>query len=315
MRFVDLHEDIGITSQKTDIIHNSEQSNLDMLRQFDDVLVFGVVFPHISTMNEHNVKLKGNKEKSSPVSRSTIASWEDLMEQIKVFKYLERTGEISIVRKKSDLRHKGVKILLSLEGTDSLKDPYDVHILGDLGLKNIGLTWNYDTKFASSAMSRKDYGLTGFGEELIGIANEKKIIVDLAHASKRTILDTCNLTKMPVIDSHTNLKSVHDHVRNIDDEAVEAIVKTDGLIGITAIKSTLGEEASINDMVTNMEYVGDNFGWRHVALGTDFLGITETPRGFENVSKINDLARMLGNHANQVLWDNPMRIVEKALSH
>jgi len=36
MRFVDLHEDIGITSQKTDIIHNPEQSNLDMLRKVQE---------------------------------------------------------------------------------------------------------------------------------------------------------------------------------------------------------------------------------------------------------------------------------------
>ncbi|MGC8617918.1 MAG: dipeptidase [Thermoplasmata archaeon] len=315
MRFIDLHEDIGITSQRADIIHDSEQSNLDALRKFDDVLIFGVSFPHISTMNERSSSNeRRHRNKSSQTSRATVASWEDLMEQLKVFKYLERAGEINIVHKKNDLKKRGIKILLSLEGTDCLKEPYDLYLLRDLGLRNLGLTWNYDTKFAAAAMSKKDYGLTGFGEDLIKIANELRVIVDLAHASKKTILDTCIISKMPVIDSHTNLKSVHDHVRNIDDESIEAITKTDGVIGITAIKGTLGDNPSIEDMVTNMEYVGDNFGWRYVALGTDFLGITETPRGFEDVSKVGSLAEMLGTRAKQVLWDNAMRVIEKSLS-
>ncbi|MEM0167724.1 MAG: membrane dipeptidase [Thermoplasmatales archaeon] len=316
MRFTDLHEDFGIASQKTDIIHEANQSNLDFLKSFDDVLVFGVSFPHIATMNESGASTMGQERSAGKFNpKGTVASWEDLMEQLKMYKYLERINEIVVVRNADDLMKKGVKMLLSLEGTDCLRNPYDLYLLHDLGLRNIGLTWNYDTKFAAAAMSKKDYGLTGFGEELIEIADKSGIIIDLAHASKRTILDTCEVTKKPVINSHSNSKSVYDNIRNLDDESIQAIADTDGVIGVTAIKGTLGEEPSIDDIVTHMEYIGDNFGWRHVALGTDFLGINETPKGFENVLKIEQLAEKLGSRSEQVLWENPLRVIKSILTH
>ena len=62
-----------------------------------------------------------------------------------------------------------------------------------------------------------------------------------------------------------------------------------------------------------MEYVGDNFGWDYVALGTDFLGIENTPKRFESVSKINELAELLGSNAQKVLWDNPLRVINQVL--
>lgn len=301
---------MGITSQRTDIISTTEQSSLNAISKFEDAVIFGVSFPHISVVNDRAEEL--SKQYGFP-ARATVALWDDLMEQLKFYKHLERKGLISIVLSGSDISKRGTKILLSLEGTDCLRDPYDLYLLHDLGLRAIGLTWNYDTKFAAAAMSKKDYGLTGFGNEVVKIANDQNIIVDLAHASRNTILDTCATTEKPVISSHGNARTIFDHVRNLDDDSIEAIVKTGGVVGITAIKSTLSKDPSIDDLVKHMEYVGDNFGWDHVALGTDFLGVDETPKGFENVSKIQDLADRLGSHAVQVMWDNPLRVINKII--
>ncbi len=312
MKFVDLHQDMGITSQRADIVSSTEQSSLDAIRKYEDAIIFGVSFPHISVVNdraEELTKLYGKR------SMATVAVWEDLMEQLKFYKHIERKGLISILLNQSGIMKDGIKILLSLEGTDCLRDPYDLFLLRDLGLRCIGLTWNYDTKFAAAAMSKKDYGLTGFGEELVNIANEQNIIVDLAHSSRNTILDTCSASKKPVISSHGNVKSVHDHARNLDDDSIEAIAKTGGVVGITGIRPTLSKDPSINDLAKHIEYVGENFGWDHVALGSDFLGVDETPRGFENVSKIADLAGMLGSHSKQVLWDNPLRVIKEVIPH
>lgn len=310
MRFVDLHQDMGITSQRADIVSATQQSNLDSIRKFQDALIFGVNFPHIFVVNDRAEELS---KQYGTHSRASVAIWEDLMEQLKFYKHMERKGLVSLVLKRGDVRNKGIKILLSLEGTDCLRDPYDLYLLNDLGLRAIGLTWNYDTKFAAAAMSRKDYGVTGFGEELIRIANDQGILVDVAHGSKNTISDACSISRKPVISSHGNVKKVHSHARNLDDESIEAIVKTGGVVGITAIRQTLSRAPSIGDIVKHMEYVGDNFGWDHVALGSDFLGIDDTPKGFENVSKITDLSKLLGSHSRQVLWENPMRVIRKTL--
>ena len=186
MKFIDLHQDMGITSQREDIVSGTKQSNLDAIKRFEDVIIFGVNFPHISVVNDRAEEL--SRQYGSGPRRATVALWEDLMEQMKFYKHMERKGLIKIVLGQSDELKKGTKILLSLEGTDCLRDPYDLYLLKDMGLRCIGLTWNYDTKFAASAMSRKDYGLTGYGEEIVKIANEQNVIVDLAHASRNTTL-------------------------------------------------------------------------------------------------------------------------------
>ena len=175
------------------------------------------------------------------------------------------------------------------------------------------LTWNYDTKFASSCHSKKDYGLTGSGEKLVDDCNRLGIAVDLAHSSKKTILDTCSISSRPVLFSHGNVSSLDAHVRNIDDQSIDAICSTGGLIGITAIPQTLGREPSIERMVKHATYVGENFGWEHVAIGSDFLGIESTPKGFENVGKLSQLREMLGPHAEAVLYENALRALRQIL--
>ncbi|GGM70220.1 peptidase [Thermogymnomonas acidicola] len=310
MNLIDLHQDLAFSSQRQDVIHGSGQSSVDMLSSLGNAMVFSVVFPHIYTENERAEELSRNygfrTQSSAPLVQVA-------MEQFKFYYYLERTGRVRIVRNVEDTSSCGLLFLISMEGTDVLTDPYDLDLYYNLGLRNLGITWNYDTKFGSSCMSKVDYGLTGYGTELVERCNSLGIIVDLAHASKRTVLDTCSVTGRPVICSHANAASVHRHVRNLDDEEIEAIVDTGGVIGITAITSTLGPSASMDDMVKHAEYIGNNFGWEHVAIGSDFLGIEKTPSGFEDVTKYGKLRERLGTHADQVMWSNALRVITENL--
>jgi len=103
-------------------------------------------------------------------------------------------------------------------------------------------------------MSKRDYGLTSEGEELVKLANSLGITIDLAHATKKTVIDVCNLSRKPVIASHANVKRLKDHRRNLDDEEIEVIVRTNGVIGITAIVSTL-REGNLNSFIYNIKYI------------------------------------------------------------
>jgi membrane dipeptidase len=227
----------------------------------------------------------------------------------KFYYYLEKKGIAKIVK---SVNTSGVKLLLSLEGADVLRDYTDLYVLKELHVLNLGLTWNYDNKFASSCMSKKDYGLTGEGEELVKLANSLGIIIDLAHASKRTLLDVGSITKKPIIVSHANVKRLKDHKRNLDDEEINAVVKTGGVIGVTAIVSTL-REPNIASVIENVKYIGESFGWDYVALGTDFLGISEVPKGFEDILKVNELVKAIEDHKEQLMWKNAYRVITQNL--
>jgi len=311
MRLIDLHEDIAFSSQRHDVVNSPDQSSIEMLRSIGDVTVFSVLFPHVSTMNEVSDYLT---KQYHEFSTSTFANFHVMMEQVKFYLYLERHHNVRIVRKFEDLLHSGLRLLLAIEGTDALTDPMDAYLLNELHVKSIGLTWNYDTKFAASCMSTKDYGLTGYGERLIEICNEIGIAIDLAHSSKKTVIDACSVTKKPVIASHANSMVIHRNVRNLDDEEIDAICRTGGLIGLTAINPTLSDKPSIDDIVRNAEYIGNNFGWDHVALGTDFLGISSTPEHFDNILRTKELSELLSIHADEVLWKNALSVLEKIIN-
>lgn len=310
MRVIDLHEDLAFTSQTTDVRDDSKQSNIKGLAELGDATVFSVLFPHVGTWNERSDLLS---EKYGGKYPSTAPLFHVLMEQIKLYHYFERAKLGTIVRNSSDLDANGVKFLIALEGLDALTDPYDVYMLGDLGMRSMGLCWNYDNKFAASCMSKKDYGLTGSGLEAIEICNEIGIVVDGAHASKNTIIEAAEASSKPILVSHTNAKGVHNHARNLDDETIEAVIKKKGTIGVTAIRATLSDDPTIDDLVKHATYIGENFGWDYVSLGTDFLGIPDTPKGFENLSKLNDLAEKLGKHAEDVFWKNAYRVLKANL--
>ncbi|BAB66092.1 dipeptidase [Sulfurisphaera tokodaii] len=286
MRIIDLHEDFAYSDQVgIDVINGDIQSSIKLLKEFD-AIIFASIFPHAS---------KG-------------FSLELLLDQIKFYYDLEKKGHVRIIRSIDDFNKPGIKFLLSLEGLDSLRSYEDLYILKELHVYNIGLTWNYDNKFASSCFSKKDYGLTGEGEEVVKLANELGILIDLAHAGKRTVVDVASISKKPVIVSHTNVKKLKDHNRNLDDEEIELVVKTRGVIGITAIPYTL-KEPTIQGMVESIKYIGESYGWEYVAIGTDFLGIKETPKDFENILRIKELAKAIEGHEEEVLWKNAYRVI------
>ena len=295
MRLADLHEDLAYASMKIDVINGNYQSSISMLRAFDESIVFAAIFPRI--------------EMRKVAGKSYIALWELLMEQAKFYLDLEKAGLANIVRGINDLRP-GVNLVLSLEGADVLGDVNDLYILKELGIRVIGLTWNEDNRFAASCMTKKDYGLTSNGEELVKLADELGIIIDVAHASKQTVLDAASISRKPIIASHANASALKHHKRNLDDEEIEAIIKTNGVIGVTAIRDTL-PSPTMQGIMDNLKYIGESFGWSHVALGTDMLGIDEAPTGFENILKAKNLFELINRE--EELWRNPLRVLNEGI--
>ncbi|MEM3447474.1 MAG: membrane dipeptidase, partial [Nitrososphaerota archaeon] len=179
-------------------------------------------------------------------------------------------------------------------------------------------TWNFDNKFAASCMSKRDYGLTGDGEELIKRCNELGVIIDLAHASRRSTLEALSISKLPAIVSHANINSVHRHVRNLDDEELEALRRNGGVVGITLIEPTIGKTADVKTLADHIQYVYQKFGVENLAIGTDFFGImhVEEPRGLEDITKFSNLWTELLNRGlsesdvEKIAFRNAFRVIE-----
>ncbi|WP_048058857.1 dipeptidase [Desulfurococcus amylolyticus] len=209
-----------------------------------------------------------------------------------------------------------IGLLVGLEGADSLRSPEDLDLLYAGGLRVLGLTWNYNNKYASSCRTQIDNGLTREGLELIGRAVELGVAVDLAHASGKTVRDTYEATGKPVIVSHANTRSVHNHPRNLDDKTLEVVAESKGVVGLVFIASFVSTGVpDVSSLVRHAVYIRDNYGVDILAIGSDYFGSLDAPlvKGLESIDKIGSLWSKLLEEGftrediEKIAWRNPLR--------
>src|SRR5690606_9614838 len=87
----------------------------------------------------------------------------------------------------------------------------------DAGFRIMGLTHFFDNEVGGSAHGLEKGGLTPFGRRVIGRLEEKKMLVDLAHASRALIDDVLNMAERPVLVSHTGVEGTCPGPRNLTD--------------------------------------------------------------------------------------------------
>ena len=116
------------------------------------------------------------------------------------------------------------------------------------GARYLTLVHNGDNDLGRSAQPRSELGdapaddtsgLTPLGVEAVARLNRAGIMVDVSHGSKRTALDAMRLSAAPVIASHSGVRSLVDHVRNMDDETLLALRDDGGVVQIVAFDAYL----------------------------------------------------------------------------
>jgi membrane dipeptidase len=167
-------------------------------------------------------------------------------------------------------------------------------------------------------MSKRDYGLTGEGEALLEEMNELGLIVDLSHASKRTVTATFRSSKLPVLVSHANAKAVFDCARNLDDQVLDGLKTNHGVVGFVFASEMIGGRRDIDELVRHIMYVYENYGPDLTAIGSDYFGLgdNEAPRGLEDMTKIGQIWRLLRDRGlkqddiEKIAYKNALRVIE-----
>lgn len=291
-------------------------------------IVFASIFPGVSTFeprtSENLERIYGKWLPAITFSSPQVMVWE----HFRVYYRMADEYKIKFILTAEDAEHaiKGdnVAFLLHLEGAEALDHPYDLVLLYKLGLRSIGLTWNYNNKYGSGCTSKKDYGLTPEGEELIRTANKLGVIIDISHASKRTALEAMEVSRKPVMISHANIRRFVNSPRNVDDEVLEALHKNRGVIGISAIGPLIRADRrpTLDDLVDHFMYVYERFGAEILAIGTDFLGLLgiPAPEGFESIDMVQALLSRLVERGisevdvEKIAYLNALRLITENLS-
>ncbi|MCA8890171.1 MAG: membrane dipeptidase, partial [Parvularculaceae bacterium] len=190
-------------------------------------------------------------------------------------------GRLNIIRTKSDLDSAlagdAVAAILATEGAHPLEGKLEnLDRLYIAGYRVLGLHHFFDNELGGSLHGQSGAGLTDFGRAVVIAAEDKGMVIDLAHSSEAVVRDVIDLARTPLIVSHTGLKGDCDNARNIDDALMRDIADRGGLIGVGFWDGAVCE-TSLQAVVDAIVYAVGLVGADHVALGSDFDGATTTP--------------------------------------
>jgi membrane dipeptidase len=149
-----------------------------------------------------------------------------------------RPGDLILATTADEVRraHKEEKIaiLLGVEGGHMIADNLGVlRILASLGMRYLTLTHTSNTNWADSSGDKAlNGGLTDFGRQVISELNRLGVMIDVSHVSDKTFDDVLAASQAPVIASHSCMRALADHPRNISDEMLRRLAAKGGVVDI-----------------------------------------------------------------------------------
>ncbi len=133
--------------------------------------------------------------------------------------------------------------LLGIEGGHSIGSDLGVlRQMYDLGARYMTLTHSANTPWADSSTDAPEHGgLTEFGKDVVREMNRIGMLVDLSHVSEDTMHDTLDVARAPVIFSHSGVRALNGHTRNVPDSVLQRLAANRGVIMIVGYPAFLSE--------------------------------------------------------------------------
>jgi len=276
---IDAHQDtiLSIIEKGKDIFKRSDMKEVDIPRMREGNL--DVAFFALYTSK----KLRGKKAPKR------------LRELLACFEKIIKNKELKHVKKLDDMLNLGNKIgiVLSIEGSDGIRDNKDLEFFYKKGLRCASLTHNLENQYATGAKGDPKKGLKKKGEEIIKKMEELGIILDVSHLNEKSFWDVVKIAKKPFIASHSNCFELKKHFRNLKDDQIKAIAEKKGVIGINFWSKVTGLDNDVASLVDHIDYIVKQVGIDHVGFGSDFDGCNDYPKGMEDVSKIGNITKEL----------------------
>ncbi len=208
--------------------------------------------------------------------------------------------------------------------------------LFDHGVRVLTLVWNNSLTWVRSCRDDGSVdapaGLSEFGREVVARMNELGMVVDLSHAADAAVFDALEVSRAPVIASHSGCRAVNEHPRNLTDEQLRALAARGGVVGVVfhpgfLDRAAADEEARVRasdayralsaaddtalflaqsqllereaapfpagKLVDHVVHAASVAGVEHVGIGSDFDGIQRGPAGLADASCYGHLAELL----------------------
>jgi len=165
-----------------------------------------------------------------------------------------------------------VGIILGIQNSEHFRKADDVDYFYGLGQRVSQLTYNARTLIGNGSTERRDDGLSDFGLSIVERMNKVGMAVDVSHCGDKTTLDAFEVSKKPVLITHSNCRALNpNHPRCKTDEAIKALAAKGGVMGITEVRMFVSpkEPTGVDAMLDHFDYVAKLVGVEHVGVGSD----------------------------------------------
>jgi len=165
-----------------------------------------------------------------------------------------------------------IGIMLGLQDSDHFRRPDDVDFFRGLGQRISQLTYNERNLIGNGSTERRDDGISDFGVSIIERMNKVGMAVDVSHCGDRTTLDAFEISKKPVLITHSNCRAlVPNHPRLKTDEAIKKVGQAGSVMGITGVRMFVkgDEPTTIEHVLDHFDHVKNLIGPEHLGVGSD----------------------------------------------
>lgn len=220
--------------------------------------------------------------------------------------------------------HSGkIASLLGMEGGHAIENSLGaLRAYYDLGARYLTLTHSGQLDWADASPPSEQAlgGLSPFGREVVREMNWLGMLVDLSHVSDGVMSQALSVSEAPVIFSHSSVRALRDHHRNVPDSILRRLPDNGGVIMITFVPGFLTdrEVATLDDVVAHIEHARAVAGVDHVGIGADYDGITSVPVGLEDVATYPTLFAELSRRGwseqdlRKLAGENVLRVMRDA---
>src|ERR687887_652794 len=256
---VDTHDDTTqrlIFDKAFDIAARNSNGNIDIPRMKDgglDALFFSIWVPSDVT--------------GPPAVKRAFDQIDAVREAARL-----HPGELMLATTAAEIRraaseHK-IAALMGIEGGHMIDD--DLRLLRDyaaLGVRYLTLTHFKNNNWADSSTDKPAHnGLTQFGKDVVRELNRLGVMVDISHVADKTFYDALEVTRAPVIASHSSARALSNSARNMTDDMLRALAKNGGVVMINYHVSFLSEafrvasEKLAGDVAAQLKAMSDKCG-------------------------------------------------------
>ncbi len=317
MRIIDLHCDTLWKMDRDESIklkRNACAVDIEKLKSSGVVAQFFACFIHMDEFSGEKRYANGYQKALHMIARAKE-------------EFQDCVPDIVLTRSFSELasheRDGRISAFLTIEEGGIIDDDIRrLDVLYEQGVRLMTLLWNYENciGFPSSRDARvMQSGLKPFGFSAVERMNELGMLIDVSHMSDGGFWDVIKHSKVPVIASHSNVRKLCNHPRNLSDEMIRALAEAGGVQGLNLYPYFLHGSGNVTacHMAAHMQHMYRVGGEDVVAIGTDFDGFDEGESEITHIGQMEKLYHALGRcgfterQLEKFCYKNALRVMKE----